>query len=124
MEDRVISIETQIALMQKDITELRSKTLELPPWLRKSAIGVLGLMLMQIGSTIWWAAELTTKQNALIQEVGENSQFREDFAEMHTEIMVTLKEIQTNNSYRFQMLKDVKDKLRYVDLTQQTKQIQ
>ena len=124
MEDRVISIETQIALMQKDITELRSKTLELPPWLRKSAIGVLGLMLMQIGSTIWWAAELTTKQNALIQEVSENSQFREDFAEMHTEIMVTLKEIQTNNSYRFQMLKDVKDKLRYVDLTQQTKQIQ
>ena len=124
MEDRVISIETQIALMQKDITELRSKTLELPPWLRKSAIGVLGLMLMQIGSTIWWAAELTTKQNALIQEVSENSQFREDFAEMHTEIMVTLKEIQTNNSYRFQMLKDVKDKLRYVDLKQQTKQIQ
>ena len=124
MEDRVISIETQIALMQKDITELRSKTLELPPWLRKSAIGVLGLMLMQIGSTIWWAAELTTKQNALIQEVSENSQFIEDFAEMHTEIMVTLKEIQTNNSYRFQMLKDVKDKLRYVDLKQQTKQIQ
>jgi len=124
MEDRVLSIETQIALMQKDISELRSKTLELPPWLRKSAIGVLGMMLIQIGSTIWWAAELTTKQNALIKEVGENSQFREDFAVMHTEIMVKLKEIHVDNSHMTNMLNEVKNKLRFVDLKQQKKQEQ
>ena len=124
MEDRVQSIETQIALMQKDISELRSKTLELPPWLRKSAIGVLGMMLIQIGSTIWWAAELTTKQNALIKEVEENSQFREDFAVMHTETMVKLKEIHVDNSHMRSMLMEVKNKLRFVDLKQQKKQEQ
>ena len=124
MEDRVQSIETQIALMQKDISELRSKTLELPPWLRKSAIGVLGMMLIQIGSTIWWAAELTTKQNALIKEVGENSQFREDFAVMHTETMVRLKEIQVDSGHMKSMLMEVKNKLRFVDIKQQQKQEQ
>ena len=110
--------------MQKDISELRSKTLELPPWLRKSAIGVLGMMLIQIGSTIWWAAELTTKQNALIKEVEENSQFREDFAVMHTETMVELKEIQVDNGHMTNMLIEVKNKLRFVDLKQQKKQEQ
>lgn len=110
--------------MQKDISELRSKTLELPPWLRKSAIGILGMMLIQIGSTIWWAAELTTKQNALIKEVEENSQFREDFAVMHTEIMVELKEIQVDNGHMTNMLNEVKNKLRFVDLKQQKKQEQ
>ena len=124
MEDRVQSIETQIALMQKDISELRIKTLELPPWLRKSAIGVLGMMLIQVGSTIWWAAELTTKQNALIKEVSENSQFREDFAVMHTETMVKLKEIQVDSSHLKSMLMEVKNKLRFVDLKQQKKQEQ
>lgn len=117
MEDRVISIETQLALMQKEISELRGKTLELPAWLRKSAIGVLGMMLIQIGSTIWWAAELTTKQNSLIKEVDENSQFRKDFADMHTETMVRLTEIQVNNTHMKNMLHEVKEKLKFVHLT-------
>ena len=62
MENRVTSIETQIALMQQDINTLKNKTTELPPWLKKSALGMIGIMLLQIASTIWWAAELTTNQ--------------------------------------------------------------
>jgi len=115
MESRVVSIETQIALMQKDIKELRHRTTELPPWLKKSAMGMLGLMLLQLGSTIWWAAELTTKQTIMLSEVQQNTAFRMEFPKLHEEVMVGLKEIQTNDNHTQRMLNEIKDKLRYVN---------
>jgi hypothetical protein len=115
MEDRVISIETQIALMQKDIKELRHKTHELPTWLKKSAMGMLGVMFLQLGSTIWWAAQLTTKQQVMLSEVQQNTAFRMEFPKLHEEVMVGLKEIQVDLSYQKAMLNEVKDKLRYLD---------
>ena len=65
MEERVVSIETQIALMQKDINNLRDRSTEFPQWLKRSAISVLGILFLQLTSTIWWAAELTTKQSQM-----------------------------------------------------------
>jgi hypothetical protein len=114
MESRVISIETQIALMQKDIKELGRKTPELPLWLKKSAMGMLGVMMLQLGSTIWWASELTTKQQIMIIEVQQNTAFRMEFPKLHEEVMVGLKEIQTNAKHTQRMLNEIKDKLRYV----------
>ncbi len=119
MESRVVSIETQIALMQKDIASLRERNVELPVWIKKSAMGLLGIMLMQMGTTIWWAAELTTKQNAMMAEIKLNTEFRMEFPKLHEEVMVGLKEIQTNNTHQKDMLNEIKNKLRFIDIKQQ-----
>ena len=115
MESRVVSIETQIALMQKDIKELRLKSPELPVWLKKSAMAMLGVMMLQLGSTIWWASELTTKQQIMLSEVQQNTAFRMEFPKLHEEVMVGLKEIQVNLTYQKSMVNEVKDKLRYIN---------
>jgi hypothetical protein len=119
MESRVVSIETQIALMQKDISELRNSTSDLPPWLKKSALSMLGVMFLQLSSTIWWAAELTTKQNIMLSEVQQNTAFRMEFPKLHEEVMVGLKEIQVNLANQKEMLHEVKNKLRFVPSPQQ-----
>jgi DNA repair exonuclease SbcCD ATPase subunit len=115
MENRVTSIETQLALMQQDINSLRTKTSELPPWLRKSALGMIGIMLLQIASTIWWAAELTTNQKNMEKEISLNTAFRMEFPKMHEEVMLELKEIKVNNNYTQSILGEIKDKLKYLD---------
>ena len=114
MEERVVSIETQIALMQKDINNLRDRSTEFPQWLKRSAISVLGILFLQLTSTIWWAAELTTKQSQMQREITANTVFRMEFPKMHQEIMVELEKIKIQNEFVKDRLDDFKSKLKYV----------
>jgi len=119
MEDRVVSLETQIALLQKDIAELRTKSYELPAWFKKSAITVVGMLFLQLSSTIWWAAEITTNLTNLEKNVQSNSNFRMEFPKLHSESMVELQRIRSDQGHLSNMIKEVKNKLRYVDITTQ-----
>jgi hypothetical protein len=77
-------------------------------------MAMLGVMMLQLGSTIWWASELTTKQQIMLNEVHQNTAFRMEFPKLHEEVMITLKEIQTNNVHTQRMLSEIKDKLKDV----------
>ena len=119
MEDRVISVETQIALLQKDLAELRAKTYELPPWFKKSAITVVGMLFLQLSSTIWWAAEITTNLKNIEDDVVANSEFRSKWPMEQSNILISLKEIQNDQKHIESMMQEVKNKLRFVDIQQQ-----
>lgn len=119
MEHRVVSLETQIALMQKDISVLKDRKTEVPPWLKKSSFGVLGVLLVQLASSIWWASEITANHKNMRQDIDANTEFRMEFPKMHEAVMLELKEIKVNNQHTQRMLNEIKDKLRYAKVQQQ-----
>lgn len=115
-ENRVTNIELQIALMQQDINALKSSaTMSPPSWIKKSALALFGIVLLQIASTIWWASEITTKQSQITEDVKVNTQFRQDSPAFQQEIMIQLTAIQTENEYMKEMMQDVKEKLRFIN---------
>jgi Tfp pilus assembly protein PilO len=119
MKDKLISLETQIALMQSDIHTIRNREPDLPIWLKNSAVVVLFAMFTQIMTSVWWAASMTTQLENITQEVGQNTEFRVEYPKMHAEMMVSLKEIQVNDIHTEKMLKEIKNKLRFVDIKSQ-----
>jgi Tfp pilus assembly protein PilO len=119
MKDKLISLETQIALMQSDIHTIRNREPDLPIWLKNSAVVVLFAMFTQIMTSVWWAASMTTQLENITQEVGQNTEFRVEYPKMHAEMMVSLKEIQVNDVHTEKMLKEIKNKLRFVDIKSQ-----
>lgn len=123
MKEKVASLETEIALMRADINTIKQREPELPKWLRNSAIIVLGGMFTQIMSTVWWAASMTTNLENIKVDVSENTKFRIEYPQMHAETMISLKEIQTELKHQKSMLHEVKDKLRYVNIKTQHKEI-
>ncbi len=124
MENRVTSIETQIALMQQDINTLKTNAAMTPPaWIKKSALALLGIVLIQIASTIWWASEITTKQSQITKEVQVNTEFRQEAPAFQQKIMIQLTAIQAENQYMKEMIQEVKEKLRFVDINAQSKNI-
>jgi hypothetical protein len=130
VEHRVNSLETDLELLKQDmascqasirqdIDHLKETKSELPQWLKNSAVSIVAVMFLQLGTTVWWAAELTTKQSSMLVEVRQNTAFRMEFPKLHEEVMVTLKEIQVNNKHTQRMLTEIKNKLRFVDIKQQ-----
>jgi len=109
MEDRVISVETQIALLQKDIAELRARSYELPAWFKKSAITVVGMLFLQLSSTIWWAAEITTNIENLKEDVEFNTTFRQESPRIQQQTLIELQNIKADQKYMFEMMKDIKE---------------
>lgn len=132
MNDKVNSLETDLALLKsemqacqeglhKDIEFLKQTGSELPVWLKNSAVVMLMTMLGQIMTTIWWAASITANLANVTVEVHQNTKFRMEYPAMHQEVMVELKGIKTNSKHLENMLKELKNKLRFVDLKQQVK---
>jgi uncharacterized protein YlxW (UPF0749 family) len=132
MNDKVNSLETDLALLKsemqacqeglhKDIEFLKQAGSDLPVWLKNSAVVMLMTMMGQIMTTIWWAASITANLANVTTEVHQNTKFRMEYPAMHQEVMVELKGIKTNSKHLENMLKELKNKLRFVDLKQQVK---
>lgn len=119
MKEKVASLETQIALMQSDIELIKNKEPELPNWLKNSAIIMLIAMVSQIMTSVWWASSITTSMANLQDEVHLNTDFRNEFPKLHGEIMVKLERIEVQNESTQEKLKDIKSKLKFVDIKQQ-----
>ena len=123
MKEKVASLETQIALMQRDINTIKTNGPELPTWLKNSAIILLFTMFGQIMTSVWWASSIDTNLQNLQEDVGTNTEFRLSYIEMHNKVMVKLKGLEFDNDHIKSMIKEVKDKLRYVDIKAQHKQL-
>lgn len=122
MEKKIQSLETQIALMQSDISTIMNREPKLPQWLKSSALVVLMAMFGQIMTSIWWAASITSKLDSINEEVHLNTDFRAGWHKMHEVTIVSLKEIQIKTEHTEDMLREIKNKLRFVDLKSQVKE--
>ena len=122
MEHKVTTLETQMALVQQELVLIRNSSAKLPTWLRNSAITMLILIFGQTIAAVWWASELTANQDAMRDDITINSAFRSKYPETQQNIMIKLTEMQTENRHMKGMLKEVKDKLRYVDINTQHKE--
>lgn len=111
MKEQVASLETEVALIRKDIHALKNKEQQLPAWLLNSAMGILAGMFLQIITMVWWAASLSANVSNLSQEVELNTDFRMNFPVLHQEVMVELEGIKVNYKHIESMLHDVKDQL-------------
>ena len=123
MEKRVDTIEVQLALVQQELVALRGSNADLPQWLKNSAMAMLILIFTQTITAVWWASEITANQNTIKQEVSVNTEFRNEYPKTQQDIMVKLTEIQSESKHMKSMLGDVKEKLRYVDIKTQHKEL-
>lgn len=123
MEKRVDTIEVQLALVQQELVSLRGSKSDLPQWLKNSAMAMLILIFTQTITAVWWASEITANQNTMRQEVAVNTEFRNEYPKTQQDIMVKLTEIQSESKHMKSMLGDVKEKLRFVDIKQQHKEL-
>ena len=123
MEKRVDTIEVQLALVQQELVALRGSNADLPQWLKNSAMAMLILIFTQTITAVWWASEITANQNTIKQEVSVNTEFRNEYPKTQQDIMVKLTEIQSESKHMKSMLGDVKEKLRFVDIKQQHKEL-
>lgn len=122
MEKRVDSIETELALVKQELQLIRGPHGTIPTWLKSASVAMLMAIFAQTITAVWWASEITAKQNQLSEKVKVNTSFRTDYPKTQQEIMVKLTEIQAENKHMKEMLHDVKNKLRFVDIkTQHTK---
>ena len=123
MEKRVDTIEVQLALVQQELVALRGSNADLPQWLKNSAMAMLILIFTQTITAVWWASEITANQNTIKQEVSVNTEFRNEYPKTQQDIMVKLTEIQSESKHMKSMLGDVKEKLRFVDIKAQHKEV-
>ncbi len=111
-----------MALVQQELVLLRGSNAKLPSWLRNAAITMLILIFAQTIAAVWWASELTANQNSMRDDISINSAFRAKYPETQQDIMVKLTEMQSESRHMKDMIKEVKDKLRYVDINSQHKE--
>ena len=119
MEKRVDTIEVQLALVQQELVALRGSKQDLPQWLKSSAIAMLGAIFLQTVTAVWWASEITTTQRVIKEEVSVNSTFREKYPKTQQDVIVKLTEMQSENRHMKEMIHEVKEKLRFVDIKTQ-----
>lgn len=121
MEKRVVSLETDLELLKrdmaacqnglhKDIAMLKEAKQDLPGWLRTSAIAVIFAIFGQTVTSVWWAATITSRQEAIQSRVEMNSNVISAVAKTHEEVMLSLREIEINNKNMKEMLHDIKIK--------------
>jgi len=123
MEKRVDTIEVQLALVQQELVALRGSKQDLPQWLKSSAIAMLGAIFLQTVTAVWWASEITTTQRVIKEEVSVNSTFREKYPKTQQDVIVKLTEMQSENRHMKEMIHEVKEKLRFVDIKTQHKDL-
>jgi len=90
-------------------------------WLKNSAIAIIFALFTQTITAVWWASELTANQKQIKYQVSLNTEFRSTYPAMQQNMVVKLTQIQTENRHIKDMLHEIKDKLRFVDITTQHK---
>ena len=120
MENRVNSIETDLeilkrdmsscqAALHKDIEFLKLRDPQLPKWIKNAAGAVVIAIFAQTVSTVWWASELSARQEALQIQTDKNTAFIDAWPTMHQEVMVGLAEIKAESRHMKEMLHALKE---------------
>ena len=121
MKEKVASLETEIALIRNDIRTIYKREPQLPTWLKNSATIVLAAMFTQIMTSVWWAATMTTNLDNMKADVSKNTEFRLEYPKMHAETMIELRGLKKDSEHTRGMVKEIKEKLRFVDIKSQVK---
>ena len=120
MENRVNSIETDLEILKRDMTScqaalhkdiefLKLRDPELPKWIKNAAGAVVIAIFAQTVSTVWWASELSTKQEAIQTQVDKNTNFIDAWPSMHQEVMIGLAEIKAESKHMKDMLHNLQE---------------
>jgi ABC-type metal ion transport system substrate-binding protein len=120
VETRVNSIETDLeilkrdmsscqAALDKDIEFLKLRDPQLPKWLKNAAGAVVIAIFAQTVSTVWWASELSARQEAIQIQTDKNTAFIDAWPTMHQEVMVGLAEIKAESRHMKEMLHALKE---------------
>jgi ABC-type metal ion transport system substrate-binding protein len=120
VENRVNSIETDLeilkrdmsscqAALHKDIEFLKLRDPQLPKWLKNAAGAVVIAIFAQTVSTVWWASELSARQEVLQIQTDKNTAFIDAWPTMHQEVMVGLAEIKAESRHMKEMLHALKE---------------
>ncbi|MCS5550432.1 MAG: hypothetical protein NZ811_02825 [Gammaproteobacteria bacterium] len=94
MQQRMESLETQLALIKADVESIRNKELQLPDWVRTTAIALLFAVFAQTVTAVWWASNISTKQEVLEARINTNTSFRMGWHEKHAEVMSSLQRLE------------------------------
>lgn len=114
MKERVESLETQLALIKADLVALKNRELELPGWLRSTAVSILFAVFAQTITAVWWASNITTKQGILEAQVNTNTDFRIGWHEKHREVMSALQRLEIKLEGIERANKDIKEEHKVV----------
>jgi hypothetical protein len=120
VENRVNSIETDLEILKRDMTScqaalhkdiefLKLRDPQLPKWLKNAAGAVVIAIFAQTVSTVWWASELSTRQESMQMQVEKNTAFIDAWPSMHQEVMVGLAEIKAESRHMKEMLNSLKE---------------
>jgi len=120
VENRVNSIETDLEILKRDMTScqaalhkdiefLKLRDPQLPKWLKNAAGAVVIAIFAQTVSTVWWASELSTRQEAMQIQTDKNTAFIDAWPSMHQEVMVGLAEIKAESRHMKEMLNSLKE---------------
>jgi len=116
----VNSIETDLEILKRDMTScqaalhkdiefLKLRDPQLPKWLKNAAGAVVIAIFAQTVSTVWWASELSTRQEAMQIQTDKNTAFIDAWPSMHQEVMVGLAEIKAESRHMKEMLNSLKE---------------
>ena len=123
MENRINSLETELALLKekmstcqsgllKDIETLRNRKPDLPVWIKTASLAIVISVFGQTVSAVWWASTITARQEAMQYSVNKNTKFVEDWPKLHEEVMVGLQAIKSDNNAIKDAISEVKETLR------------
>ena len=97
------------AALHKDIEFLKLRDPQLPKWLKNAAGAVVIAIFAQTVSTVWWASELSTRQESMQIQTDKNTAFIDAWPSMHQEVMVGLAEIKAESRHMKEMLNSLKE---------------
>jgi ABC-type metal ion transport system substrate-binding protein len=120
VENRVNSIETDLEILKRDMTScqaalhkdiefLKLRDPQLPKWLKNAAGAVVIAIFAQTVSTVWWASELSARQEAIQIQTDKNTAFIDAWPTMHQEVMIGLAEIKAESRHMKEMLHALKE---------------
>lgn len=110
MQQRVESLETQLALIKLDLETLKHKDIDLPDWVKNSAGAILLAIFAQTITTVWWASDLSSRHTMVEIQVDKNTAFIDAWPSMHNEVMIGLKTLQIETKHMRGLLGEIKDK--------------
>ena len=110
MQQRVESLETQLALIKSDLDTLKNRDIDLPDWVKNSAGAILLAIFAQTVTTVWWASDLNSRHTVIERQVAKNTVFIEAWPAMHNEVMIGLKTLQIETKHMRGLLGEIKDK--------------
>ena len=110
MEHRMESLETQLALIKADLAVLRNKETPLPDWVKNAAGAIIIAIFAQTVTTVWWASELSARQFNMQKQTDRNTVLVDAWPTRHAEVMVGLKELQTDNKNMNNLLREIRER--------------